>query len=510
MYVLPAAPSAPVTDRLRRLPYYGQRTSGRPLLQLGLVAAAYTLAQLLLVVPGTGLGWDETVYVSQVDGLSPASFFSAPRARGISYLVAPAAAFTSSTTVLRVFLALLSGAGLLAALWVWRRLLPVSVLAWGGALFAGLWISLFYGPQAMPNLWCGFGSLAAAGCFLRCVRYARDRAALAGLVVSVGAVALMRPPDAAWLVLALGGAALVVPGWRRPAVLGGLPAGALAGAAPWIVEAFTSYGGLFARLHRASEIQGGMGWNVAIGDHVRALQGRMLCRPCDMAWEQPQTALWWFALPLLAAAGITAAVRAGRRDTAVLASVTAVVLALPYLFLMGYAAPRFLLPSYALLALPVGECMRRSFAERRDGRRPLVLIALPALLLGCHLAVQYQVLNAVLERNHKVTRQMTKAAATMHGLGLRTPCTLTGPLAVPMSHYAGCSSRQSRGHDVSITAGGLRALAARHEAMAITVRHGAEPPRWARAWPSAPLSELPGYRVYVSPHGDRQVATGQE
>lgn len=500
MYVLPAAPSAPVTDRLKRLPEYGPGPSSRPLLHFGAVAALYTLAQILLVLPGTGLGWDESVYVSQVDDKDPVAFFSAPRARGISYLVAPLVSFTSSTTLLRVFLAVLSGAALLGALWVWRRLLPVPVLSWGGALFAGLWISLYYGPQAMPNLWCAFGSLAAVGCFLRCARREKDRRALVGLGFCVGVVALMRPPDAAWLVLALAGTALLMSAWRRPLLFAALAAGALVGVAPWIAEAYTTYGGLFTRLHRASDIQGGMGWNVAIGDHVRSLQGRMLCRPCDMAWEEPQTAVWWFALPLLTGAGIVAAVRAGRRDTAVLATVTAVVLALPYLFLMGYAAPRFLLPSYALLALPVGECVRRAFTLGPDGRRPLLLILLPALLLGSHFGVQYQVLGAVLERNHKMTGQLAEAAQTMHRLGLRPPCTVTGPLAVPMSHYAGCTSRQSTGHDVSITGEGLRHLAERREPMAVTTRHHRPPPGWARDWPSEPLHRLPGYRVYVTPH----------
>ncbi|SCK45364.1 hypothetical protein [Streptomyces sp. WMMB 322] len=503
MYVLPAAPSTPVTDRLRRLPDYGSGASGRPLLRLGAVSALYTLLQILLVLPGTGLGWDESVYVSQVDRPDPAAYFSAPRARGISYLVAPIVSFTSSTTVLRICLAVLSGAALLVALWVWRRLLPLPVLTWGGALFAGLWISLYYGPQAMPNLWCAFGSLAAAGFFLRYARGEEDRRVLAGLAVSVGVVSLMRPPDAAWLVLALGAAALAVRDWRRPVMFAALAAGALAGAAPWIVEAFTSYGGLLARLHRGSEIQGGMGWNIAIGDHVRALQGRMLCRPCDMAWEEPQTALWWFALPLLAGAGIAAAVRAGRKDTAVLATVTAVVLALPYLFLMGYAAPRFLLPSYALLALPVAECVRRAFSQGPNGRRPLLLILVPALLLGAHFGVQYQVLGSVLERNYTMTGRLTEAAQTMHRLGLRAPCTVTGPLAVPMAHYAGCTSRQSDGHDVNITDEGLRRLALRNEPMAVTTRNHRPPPSWARDWPSRELHRLPGYRVYVTPHGGR-------
>ncbi|WP_314174089.1 hypothetical protein [Streptomyces winkii] len=497
--MLPAAPSAPVTDRLKRLSEYGPGPSGRPLLHLGTVAALYTLVQIVLVLPGTGLGWDESVYISQVDGQAPAAYFSAPRARGISYLVAPLVSFTSSTTLLRVFLAVLSGAALLASLWVWRRLLPAPVLAWGGGLFGGLWISLYYGPQAMPNLWCAFGSLAAAGFFLRAARGEDSHRTLAGLAASVGVVALMRPPDAAWLVIALAAAALLVPGWRRPSLFAALAAGAVAGAGPWIVEAYTSYGGLFARLHRASEIQGGMGWNIAIGDHVRSLQGRMLCRPCTMAWEEPQTAVWWFALPLLAGAGIIAAVRAGRRDTAVLASMTAVVLALPYLFLMGYAAPRFLLPSYALIAMPVGECVRRVFTQGPNGRRPLLLILLPALLMGSHFGVQYQVLGSVLERNHKMTGQLTEAADTMHRLGLRAPCTVTGPLAVPMSYYAGCTSRQSNGHDMNITGNGLRQLAMRHEPMAVTTRGHRPPPSWAREWPSAQLRKMPGYTVYVAP-----------
>lgn len=58
--------------------------AARPLPWLAAVAAAFTLTQLVLVVPGLGLGWDETVYVSQVSPQAPAAFFSAPRARGIT------------------------------------------------------------------------------------------------------------------------------------------------------------------------------------------------------------------------------------------------------------------------------------------------------------------------------------------------------------------------------------------------------------------------------------------
>ncbi len=134
---------------------------------LAAVAAAFVLAQLVVVGPGMGLGWDESVYVSQVSSHAPASFFSAPRARGISLLVAPVAGWSSSTPLLRVYLALLAGLGLYLALRAWRGLFPVRVLALGGALFASLWVTVFYGPQAMPNYWVAVGALAGVGCFLQ-------------------------------------------------------------------------------------------------------------------------------------------------------------------------------------------------------------------------------------------------------------------------------------------------------------------------------------------------------
>src|ERR687897_829283 len=71
----------------------------------------------------------------------------------------PVMMLTTSTEALRIYLALLAGCGPFLALWVWRRLLPAPVLAVAGALFASLWVTMFYGPQAMPNLWVAYGVL---------------------------------------------------------------------------------------------------------------------------------------------------------------------------------------------------------------------------------------------------------------------------------------------------------------------------------------------------------------
>ncbi|MFI8421381.1 hypothetical protein [Streptomyces sp. NPDC085479] len=471
------------------------RSAGWP---LAAVAAVFTLAQLALAVPGTGLGWDEAVYVSQVGGNAPPAYFSAPRARGVTYLVAPVAAFTASTTAIRVYLALLSGAALLGALRVWRPLLPDRVLVVAGALFAGLWVTLFYGPRVMPNLWCAFGALAAVGLLPRA---ARDRRALAGLGAAVAAVTLLRPSDGLWLALPLLAATLLVPAWRRPRVPAVTAAGLFLGAVPWEVEAYTSYSGLVARLHRAGEIQGTMGWYFSVDDHVRALAGRTLCRPCDIAWAHPWTGFWWFLLPFAVLGGLAAARRAGRAAPVLLATATAASLAAPYLFTLGYAAPRFLLPAYALLALPAAECALLVWSAARTARRPRLATGLLAVLLVAHLGVQYAVLDRTVGYSRSVRAQFTGIAAALHGLGVRPPCLVTGREYVPIGYFTGCSSRQPRGHDGSITEAGL-AAAARTTPLAVVVHAGRTPPGYARGWPRTRLPSAPGWRrfdAYVSP-----------
>ncbi|MFF8836615.1 hypothetical protein [Streptomyces sp. NPDC015130] len=524
---------------------------GSPSWPAGL-AVVFVLAQLVLVVPGSGLGWDEVVYVSQVGGDAPAAFFSAPRARGVSYLVAPVAAVTTSATAIHVYLAVLSGAALWGALRAWRGIVPLSVATAGGALFAGLWVTLFYGPRVMPNLWCAFGALAAVGLFLR---YAGEggggvgggrrtgvegegegvgggrrtgvegegggvgggrrtgvegegegvggRAALVGLGLTAAAVTLFRPGDGLWLVLPLGAAAVLVPAWRRRAVaLVAVLAGAFAlGALPWVVEAYAHYGGLAARLRRAGEIQGSLGWYLSVDDHARALVGRTLCRPCDVSWEHPFTAVWWFLLPVAVAAGLVAAFRAGRGAPALLATLTGVVAAAPYLFTVGYAAPRFLLPAYALLAVPVGECAVSLFAAVRSARRRRAATALLAAALLGHLAVQYAVLDRAVSNSRSVYERSTAVASALRGLGVRPPCLVTGREYVLIGHYAGCSSRQPSGHDESITPEGI-AEAARRMPVAVIVPAGAAPPSYARGWRSVRLPSTEGpeqYDAFVSP-----------
>ncbi|MET9410347.1 hypothetical protein ABZX90_32030 [Streptomyces sp. NPDC002935] len=474
-------------------PARSSRHPGDPRL-LAFVAGAFVLAQLLLVHPTMGLGWDETVYVSQVSPHAPAAFFSAPRARGVSLLVAPITSWSSSTTLLRVYLALLSGLGLFVALRVWRALFPARVLALAGALFATLWVTLFYGPQAMPNYWVAIGALVCVGCFLRAQADRRDRAALWGVGLSAALMAWMRPPDAVWVTLPLLVLAVAVPRWRRARPLLALVVGLLAGAAEWIVEAYVGYGGLGQRLADGSRIQGGLGWNIAVGDQLRSLGGRVLCRPCTAGMPSPAVTAWWFVLPLIAALGLVIAVKARRPAATLLLLACATTAGVPYLFMIGYAAPRFLLPLYALVAIPVADALVHLVTVPGRPWRP-VIVTLVALGLAGHLAVQFSVLQATVRRTTDGHRGWAVTAAELHRLGVRPPCRLIGHEAVPIAFYAGCSSAAIGGHNGNATRESIT-RAARHMPVAVVTRPGIKPPGYAHDWAPHRAGDL---NVYVAP-----------
>ncbi|TWV55655.1 hypothetical protein FRZ03_06730 [Streptomyces misionensis] len=461
-------------------------------LPLAAVAAAFTLAQLLLVRPGMGLGWDETVYVSQVSAHAPAAYFSAPRARGISLLVAPVTAWSSSTALLRCYLAVLSGLALYLALRAWRGLFPDRVLTLAGALFASLWITLFYGPQAMPNYWVAMGAWTAVGLFLRAgvPSAGRDRAAPWGLAAGTALMGWMRPVDAVWTVLPLLACALVRRSWQRTAAL---LAGLAAGVAEWVIEAYASYGGLVHRLHEGSAIQGGLGWHLAVTDQLRSLGGRSLCRPCTGALPSPFLTAWWFALPLLAVLALVLAVRARRPAATALPLACAASAAFPYLFLIGYAAPRFLLPAYALLAVPVATALLRLATAPRGPWRPVVRTLL-CLALALHLGAQLSVLTRTVHGTTAAHRVWSRTAATLHRVGVRAPCLVTGDEALPIAFYAGCASAATSGPNTNSTADDI-ARTARRVPAATLVPAGSRPPAYARGWAWVPAE---GRRLYYT------------
>ncbi|MER6573991.1 hypothetical protein ABT288_49685, partial [Streptomyces sp. NPDC001093] len=269
--------------------------------------------------------------------------------------------------------------------------------------------------------------------------------------------------------------------------------------AEWVIEAYAAYGGLVRRLSEGSAIQGGLGWHLAVVDQLRSLGGRALCRPCTGHLPNPLITVWWFVLPLLAVLGLVVAVRARRTTATLLPLACAATAAFPYLFMIGYAAPRFLLPAYALLALPVADVLAYPVTAPRRPRRP-VLATLVCLGLAAHLAVQLAVLENTVHNTTEDRRGWSRTAASLHRLGVRPPCLLTGDGAVPVAFYTGCSSVATTGHHTNSTEEAVIGTARRIPVAAL-VPDGTRPPGYARDWPSEPLD---GQRLYYSvPGGGR-------
>jgi hypothetical protein len=474
-----------------------------------LVAAAFTVSQLVFVAPHLGLSWDEVVYVSQLSGHAPAAYFDPARARGVSLLAAPVTMLTSSVLVLRIYLSVLSGVGLFLALLAWRGLRPAWQLAVAGAFFGSLWTAQYYGPQVMPDEWVAFSALAATGLFMQAVSadgpvaaVRPRRPAMTGLAGCLALAALVRPGDALYLGAVLALAVLVVRRWRKFRLIVAIAAGAAAGAAEWVAEAWLRFGNPLARMHAAGAEQGGFGVHLAIWAELRAVNGPTLCRPCTVGLRYPQISIWWLALPVLVSLGVLAARRAGRLESSLLAAACGAGVAFQYLFLINYAAPRFLLPAYALAAIPVADAAGWLITGLR-GRLRLTSVAVLAVCLLGQLAVQNSVLRHQVDEKISYVGDYTRIAADLHRLGIRQPCLVKGEQDIPVAFAAGCAS-----------AGSLHSARLHHpsEPVVVLVGPGQRPPAYAAGWTS---HALPGVRTsllrlvaYMPPAGPRSPPDG--
>lgn len=459
------------------------------------VAAAFSLAQLVLVAPHLGLSWDEVVYISQLSIHAPAANLDPARARGVSLLAAPVTMLTSSILALRVYLSLLSGGGLLLALLAWRRLRPAWLLAVAGVCYASLWTAQYYGPQAMPDEWVAFSVTGAAGLFLRAAGTEQvpraGRGALAGMAACLAAAALVRPGDAVYVAAALAAGVLAVRRWRRLPLVAAIVGGVAAGAAEWVIEAYVRYGGLAARLHAAAGEQAGFALHLGWLYELRALNGPTLCRPCTVGLRYPELSVWWVALPVIAAAGVLAARRYGRLDSSLLAACCGLAVAAQYLFLINYAAPRFLLPAYLLLAIPVADALGFLVAGWQ-ARQAGIALVVGALLV--QLLVQEVVLSHQVREKANFFGAFPTIAADLHRLGVRPPCLVRGLQEIPVAFYAGCASTPS-----------APAVRQAHPLVriAVLVHNGQAPPPYARGWPRHVLrgvrSPTLQFDAYVAP-----------
>jgi hypothetical protein len=175
----------------------------------------------------------------------------------------------------------------------------------------------------------------------------------------------------------------------------------------------------------------------------------------------------------------------------VTATVCGFFAALPYLFLVGYAAPRFLLPAYGLLALPVAECLVALPGRFPGLRWPLVG------LVAAHVVIQQIVLVHETHDNAVARRIYTRGAQGLRRLGMHAPCLLSGPRSVPVAFYVGCGTGATDGILASMTTAQFLAAAAREPTGILSP--GTRPPSYAATWIPHPLSGLGRHWVVYLP-----------
>lgn len=403
---------------------------------LPLVALAYVVVGAVVVPPSMYFEWDEGVYLSQFARHAPALYMSEPRAYGVPLLTAPVVMVTDSVIALRLYLGVLCGLGVWLAFLPWSRLRPGMTVPLAALLFTSLWVTLFYVGQAAPNMFTACSATAATGLFLRVAGGSGGRAHLAGLAAALAVMGMMRPTDALWVALPLCLAAVLRRSWRRPGLLAAIAAGGAAGWTPWVIEAQLRFGGLATRLERVDMIND-VGWRFNAARLLALFgNGGYFChfRVPDCGEVALGAVIAVVALCLLVVAGLCA-----HRSTAdLMAAVMGTLVALPYLFYLGLAAPRFLLPSLALLAIPAATGLCWIATRHRIAR--LAVISLMAV----HIAGQLSLASTVAEKTTHRREVVVRAVHRLELLGVRRPCFTEGWFGPPLAYALGCRALGDR------------------------------------------------------------------
>jgi len=443
-----------------------------PLAVLGGIAVLYAAVQLVVVRHPVAFAWDEAIYVTEVSPEHDPIYFAPTRARGISFLVAPLVVITGSLTALRVFLTVASAGGLFLAFWPWVRIRPGAGLA-AAALFSTTWVAVFYGSQVSPNLFSALAAVAVAGLFVLALDSPGTRRLEWGVAGAAALVGLFRPYDLSTLGLGLGlgtlgfagrgdpagswGARLARLTWRHPArrALTALGIGGLAGWTPWLIDS-TRFGGPAAALRRAViETSGGSGtagWGFHLTSHLAATDGPVVLYnpiPQPIPWGG---AVWWASWLLVGVAGVALAAKASRRPAGI-ALVAGLSAFAGYVFITPMA-PRFLLPSYGLIAVATGFGLAELAGRARRRRMiPMVGLFSAVAVFGVVLAWQLAAGSAFLAQERTKRERFEVLGAIVAEQAHGAECWVWSELGHPQVELAsGCRGRRLDPHAPEPTA----------------------------------------------------------
>lgn len=463
----------------------------RRLVALALVAVGYVVAQLVAIPPVLPLGPDESLYYSQFAPGVPSGYMGAPRAWGTPLLSAPITFLTDSTIALRLYLALLSGAGLFLAFFAWWKVHATAAVPLAAFLFGSLWVSLFYGAALMPNMAVALSTLAAVGLFVQAVRSPGSWRPLAGLAIAFSVMSLVRPTEALPVVAALLLASLA---WRHLPTVLAILAGTTIGWTVWAIEAQVRFGGLLRRLHE-NDLINDTGWTFSGGRHLEAFSSAFLLCQANVPSCGDVTAsavVYMVGLGLLTGLGLWVS----NRETALAVGVAACS-AFPYLFYTSLANPRFFLPAYALTSLAAAHGIIWLAVRHR-----YALFGVTAVLV-LMASNQYALAHEVGSMNKKSRAKHLVLARKLKELGVEGPCLVNGRVAWHLAVLLHC--RSIGDHDlrkVRPTPSELRELHIAEAAQGVRVAYIAGTPEHAAVpagWNARLLTRRPLRYAFLSP-----------
>jgi hypothetical protein len=400
------------------------------------VAVAFLAAELTPALLRMPLGADEITYIARTSVRVSGVMLPPVHGQGAGLLAAPVTMFTDSLPVIRVWMSVLSAVGLFLGLLSWRGLRPMWVLALAGLILASLAITQDSGVQVYPDWWGALGVLALTGLFLQAVSGGlRPRLALPLIAVASLVIVLMRPQNVVFIMGPAILAAIVVPRWRDRRVLVAMAVGTALGCLEWVIGAYVWYGGLSTRLHEAGQEPPALSLYFSLGTQTRVLSGPWYCIPpagCH-GWTMPGESIWWVVFLGVVILGLCVSWRTAARASAVLAAATAVWVIALYSFLVPFGAPRYILPSLALMSILAADAVAW-LVTRARWRKTGVAFACVFLLSGIisqRFVLQHEA------ATESTGRPFQARAEQLSRMGVRPPCAIWSP---SVAYYLGCTA----------------------------------------------------------------------
>jgi hypothetical protein len=400
------------------------------------VAAIFTLAQLTPSLLRMPLGPDEITYIAQTSSHASAVVLPPVHGRAAALLAAPVTLLTTSLVAVRVWMAVLSGIGLFLALLAWRGIRPAWVLAVAGFVLASLSITQLSGVQVYPDWWTAVALLAMTGLFLQAVT-GRMRGRLVIWLIGVNAffIVLLRPQNIFFALVPMIAAGVLVPAWRNRGVLTAIAVGVALGLAEWTGEAFALYGGLVNRMSLAEQEPPRLALYHSLGYQLRVLNGPWYCLPGEChGISFPWADLWWPALLAVVVLGILVVRRTAAQAPGFLAAVTGIWVIGCFSLLVPFAAPRYFLPAFALLAINAADAIAWLVAAPRWRAGAVFLVC--AFLLSGVISQRFVLRGEIRALDHQRAGYVS-GAMDLRAAGVRPPCITQSP---SVAYYAGCGA----------------------------------------------------------------------